>query len=302
YLKEWTLSQDISIADYHGIPINCVTLHSSGRRLLVHYRDSVLRVVNLRILRVMQTYIGALNFRKNVRSCLSPCGSLVVSGSEDSCVYVWDTDTGEHLYKYSSMKYQQPVTGVHYHPRDHILAMCSPGRNQAVFLFKYTPTTAKETQSQPSLMNIPATTTSTTTPVKTVETSTPTDTPPMSSRKLLSDMEDEDHHEDRRRYEKILRKLNSVPDFTPSLFSSGVSLEMASPAGSGSPRHNSQLPPLQSRGVLNRSGTSENKFTIKDAERTRHSLQDVRLLRGRKSTQKSMSLRTLPEDPKGNTS
>ena len=43
----------------------------------------------------MQNYIGVLNFREQIRSILSPCGSFVFSGSEDRHGYVWNTDTGK---------------------------------------------------------------------------------------------------------------------------------------------------------------------------------------------------------------
>ena len=45
--------------------------------------------------RVMQKYIGALNFREQIRSCITPCGSFVFSGSEDNFAYAWNTDTGK---------------------------------------------------------------------------------------------------------------------------------------------------------------------------------------------------------------
>ena len=44
--------------------------------------------------RVVQKYIGALNFREQLRSCISPCGSFIFSGSEDNLAYAWNTDTG----------------------------------------------------------------------------------------------------------------------------------------------------------------------------------------------------------------
>ena len=45
----------------------------------------------------MQRYHGALNYRDFLRGCVSPCGSFVMAGSEDRCVYVWNAETGELL-------------------------------------------------------------------------------------------------------------------------------------------------------------------------------------------------------------
>ncbi|CAI9743200.1 jouberin-like isoform X2 [Octopus vulgaris] len=219
FQKDWTLFQDISIPDFHGIPINSLTLHCSGRRLLVHYRDSVLRMINLRILRVMQKYIGALNFRKHLQSTLTPCGSYLLSGSEDNYVYVWNTETGDHVYKYTSMNYKQPVTGIDYHPKDHIVAFCSPGRNQLVYIYKYIPTEVMKPE-----VVAPA--------AKTLVTSTPPSPSTLTSRSIaMTDRFDEkDGHqlEDRIRYERVLKKLNSVSALAPSLFSPHIQKMLSS--------------------------------------------------------------------------
>ena len=46
----------------------------------------------------MQKYIGALNFREQIRSSITPCGSFVFAGSEDNFAYAWNTDTGRVFY------------------------------------------------------------------------------------------------------------------------------------------------------------------------------------------------------------
>ena len=50
----------------------------------------------------MQRYLGALNYREKICSALTPCGSFVITGSEDFNLYVWNTDTGKSDNIFSS--------------------------------------------------------------------------------------------------------------------------------------------------------------------------------------------------------
>ncbi|WAR23286.1 AHI1-like protein [Mya arenaria] len=135
--RDWTLFKKIEDPDIKGTVINYICLHPRERRLLVHCRDNIIRMFDLRIERVMQKYVGALNFREQIRSALSPCGSFVFSGSEDNFAYAWNTDTGDQMIMYSELNYQNPVTDVHYHPRDHMVAFCSLGENHPVLVYSY---------------------------------------------------------------------------------------------------------------------------------------------------------------------
>ena len=40
-------------------------------------------------------FSGSQNLRKPVGGCITPCGTYVLSGSQDGGVYVWDADTGQ---------------------------------------------------------------------------------------------------------------------------------------------------------------------------------------------------------------
>ncbi|XP_067677966.1 jouberin-like [Haliotis asinina] len=142
FIREWTIFLEIRDPELKNVPINSIRMHPSGRRLLLHCRDNILRMLDLRVQRIMQNYIGALNFREKIRSAISPCGTFVFAGSEDNTAYVWNTETGDQVARYSELNYQRPVTDLDYHPRDHIIAICSLGDNQPVLVYNYDPQVA----------------------------------------------------------------------------------------------------------------------------------------------------------------
>ncbi|XP_078693448.1 jouberin-like isoform X4 [Branchiostoma floridae x Branchiostoma belcheri] len=136
-VAEWNLHHQIREEELRGVTINSIQLHHGGRRLLVHGRDNTVRLVDLRLYSVMQRYHGALNNRQQVRSVLTPCGSFVIAGSEDSCAYVWNTETGDKVAVYRELGYQNTVCGLDFHPHDHMVAFCCYGDNNPILIYTY---------------------------------------------------------------------------------------------------------------------------------------------------------------------
>ncbi|KAI8483615.1 Jouberin [Branchiostoma belcheri] len=136
-VAEWNLHHQIREEELRGVTINSIQLHHGGRRLLVHGRDNTVRLVDLRLYSVMQRYHGALNSRQQVRSVLTPCGSFVIAGSEDSCAYVWNTETGDKVAVYRELGYQNTVCGMDFHPHDHMVAFCCYGDNNPILIYTY---------------------------------------------------------------------------------------------------------------------------------------------------------------------
>ncbi|KAK9534080.1 hypothetical protein VZT92_009153 [Zoarces viviparus] len=132
----WSIEKKIDESDLRGVPINMLQLHPNGRCLLIHAKDSVLRVMDLRILAVKK-YTGATNYRERIYSTFTPCGNFIFSGSEDGMAYVWNTDTGDQVAVYSELLYPTALHGVSFHPHENMVAFSAFGQSQPVRLYLY---------------------------------------------------------------------------------------------------------------------------------------------------------------------
>ncbi|CAH2250341.1 jouberin isoform X1 [Pelobates cultripes] len=135
-LEHWGILKEIRDTDLKGVPVNHLEVHPNGRRLLVHAKDSTLRVMDLRIL-AAKKYIGATNYREKIHSSFTPCGTFVFAGSEDGIVYVWNTETGDQVAKYSELSYTAPIRDVAFHPHENMVAFCAFGQNQPILVYIY---------------------------------------------------------------------------------------------------------------------------------------------------------------------
>uniref|UniRef100_I3IWA8 Jouberin n=1 Tax=Oreochromis niloticus TaxID=8128 RepID=I3IWA8_ORENI len=129
--RHWCIERKIDESDLSGIPINMLQLHPNGRCLLIHAKDSVLRMMDLRILAVKK-YTGAINYRERIYSTFTPCGNFIFSGSEDGMAYVWNTDTGDQVAVYSELCYPTALHGVSFHPYENMVAFSAFGQSQPV--------------------------------------------------------------------------------------------------------------------------------------------------------------------------
>ncbi|KAJ1154756.1 hypothetical protein NDU88_007499 [Pleurodeles waltl] len=134
--QHWNIKQEIRENDLKGISVNHLEVHPNGRRLLIHAKDSALRVMDLRIL-ATKKYVGATNYREKIHSTLTPCGTFLFSGSEDGMAYVWNTETGDQVAKYSDLSYTSPLRDVAFHPHEHMVAFCAFGQSQPILVYIY---------------------------------------------------------------------------------------------------------------------------------------------------------------------
>uniref|UniRef100_A0A674DNS9 Jouberin n=1 Tax=Salmo trutta TaxID=8032 RepID=A0A674DNS9_SALTR len=134
--RHWKIEKEIGESDLNGLPINTLEVHPNGRRLLIHAKDSVVRVMDLRVLAVKK-YTGATNYRERIHSTFTPCGSFIFSGSEDGMAYVWNAETGDQVAVYSELCYPTALRGVAFHPHENMVAFCAFGQSQPVHVYLY---------------------------------------------------------------------------------------------------------------------------------------------------------------------
>ncbi|NWH57786.1 AHI1 protein, partial [Geococcyx californianus] len=141
--QHWRISKEINEDDIKGIPINYLEVHPNGRRLLIHAKDSTLRIMDLRIL-ATKKYIGATNYREKIHSTITPCGTFLFSGSEDGKAYVWNPETGDQVAVYSELSFTSPLRDVAFHPHEHMVSFCAFGQNQPILVYIYDYTVAQQ--------------------------------------------------------------------------------------------------------------------------------------------------------------
>ncbi|KAF6112618.1 Abelson helper integration site 1 [Phyllostomus discolor] len=135
-VRHWSVNKEIKESEFKGIPINYLEVHPNGKRLLIHTKDSTLRIMDLRIL-AARKFVGAANYREKIHSTLTPCGTFLFAGSEDGIVYVWNPETGEQVAVYSDLPFKSPIRDISYHPLENMVAFCAFGQNEPILLYIY---------------------------------------------------------------------------------------------------------------------------------------------------------------------
>nr|XP_039323694.1 jouberin isoform X2 [Saimiri boliviensis boliviensis] len=135
-VHHWSIDKEIKETEFKGVPISYLEVHPNGKRLLIHTKDSTLRIMDLRIL-VARKFVGAANYREKIHSTLTPCGTFLFGGSEDGIVCVWNPETGEQVAMYSDLPFKSPVRDISYHPFENMIAFCAFGQNEPILLYVY---------------------------------------------------------------------------------------------------------------------------------------------------------------------
>ncbi|KAI4097419.1 MAG: hypothetical protein LQ339_006737 [Xanthoria mediterranea] len=94
-LRLYDLRMGMMYADTIGHPITSVQQTDDGNAVLVSTLDSFIRLMDKSNGQILQSYKGHINTDYRIRSCLGLADSIVISGSEEGKIYVWDLLEGK---------------------------------------------------------------------------------------------------------------------------------------------------------------------------------------------------------------
>ncbi|KAH0791215.1 jouberin isoform X4 [Histomonas meleagridis] len=124
-------------------PITHLEMGRSNFSLLVHTRDSMVRIFETKVMVPSQRYGGIICQKFHMMSTFSPDGKYILAGSEDGSVVLWVTRTAEPVtVKEWVCKFDQPVTSVAWNRVENMIAFSSFGDGQPILVF-YDPTPVK---------------------------------------------------------------------------------------------------------------------------------------------------------------
>ncbi|KAE8225292.1 hypothetical protein CF319_g1947 [Tilletia indica] len=109
-VRFWDVVSGLCIGTLHEHlgEVTSVTLNSSGMHLLTSSKDNSNRLWDMRMLRPLQRFKGHQNTAKNFVRASFAHTSLLVGGSEDGKIYMWDEESSEVLQTLAGHGQVQP--------------------------------------------------------------------------------------------------------------------------------------------------------------------------------------------------
>lgn len=114
-VRSYDLRMGLCYVDVIGHPVTSLGIAKKGTEALVSSLDSTVRLMDRGNGQLLKAYrdAGFVNKELKIKSTLGLNDSVVVSGSDDGMVYVWDLLEGEvlHRFKHSEMREMTGPTG-----------------------------------------------------------------------------------------------------------------------------------------------------------------------------------------------
>eukprot|EP00842_Homolaphlyctis_polyrhiza_P005930 jgi/Hompol1/6338/HPOL_001506-RA len=137
-IKIWDIVSGLCIKTIssHLGEVTSVEMNADGTLLLSSSKDNSNRLWDIRMLRPIRKFKGHQNTSKNFIRASFAGESLIVGGSEDGVVYVWDRDKGEVLQRLRG--HGGIVYSATWNARQALFASCSEDRTLCTWAFSQT--------------------------------------------------------------------------------------------------------------------------------------------------------------------
>lgn len=113
-------------------------------KLFVHSRDNCIRLLEYESMkgpRVRMRFFGSKCTNLMVRSCVSPDGQYMVSGSEEGVPHVWDIISGDEFGAKVTRNYEcrflDLVSDISWNPKYNMFALAGFGHTFPVMVYVY---------------------------------------------------------------------------------------------------------------------------------------------------------------------
>eukprot|EP00117_Sycon_ciliatum_P028554 scpid20880/ scgid2905/ Jouberin; Abelson helper integration site 1 protein homolog len=134
--EQWCKIKVLQDPKAAGVSVTSLRMATAHPYMLVQRRNSSIQMYHSQTYRLVNTFKGLVNWKERIRSCVSPCGGLVFSGSEDRSLCVWASATGLPAHQYDCLFVKSTAVDVTYHPFEHMIALCTHTVDEPVLVFK----------------------------------------------------------------------------------------------------------------------------------------------------------------------
>ncbi|XP_030749196.1 jouberin-like [Sitophilus oryzae] len=133
---QWNFSRSIDIVDIRGTKINEILLFPNEKKMLIHSRDSALRIISIKNSCVIQWLRGSLNVRVQTFCGISSNGFLVAAGSENGLVLIWEANNAKVVKALEGFSTaSKTVHCVKFNPIMNMLAYSHYGSREPVVIY-----------------------------------------------------------------------------------------------------------------------------------------------------------------------
>lgn len=112
-------------ADYMGAPISCATFTKDSQCTLAGLQGAPIRLIDNDTGKQLNEFVGHSNDEYKLECSMNSKDNYIYSGSEDSCVYVWDLISGKVITR---LRHEYKVVhSLSFHPNSEKLLSASLG-------------------------------------------------------------------------------------------------------------------------------------------------------------------------------